>query len=88
MGKTIYMPDAEQSRQLLEQAWDDFNAKMHEAGFIRTNDEEVIEILKEVFIGGYCYGHNDALEVILSQLNVDAQIEDFLKGGLSSSINQ
>lgn len=84
MEKNIYMPDADQSRQLLEQAWDDFNAKMHEAGFIHTNDEEVIDILKEVFVGGYCYGHNDTLEIILSQLNVDAQIDDFLKGGLPS----
>lgn len=74
----IFMPDERQRAKLIEEAWDAFYAKMNKAGF--RPDEETTKMLKDVFVAGYCYGHNDTFVLMASQLNVEDDFKNFIKG--------
>ena len=62
MDKKIYLPNDEQSSQLIENAWQDFSKQAEEAGF------PLPDLLKDVFVAGYSFGHNDCLSIISGQL--------------------
>lgn len=61
MDKKIYLPNDEQSSQLIENAWQDFSKQAEEAGF------PLPDLLKDVFVAGYSFGHNDCLSIISGQ---------------------
>lgn len=65
MDKTIYMPDDEQGKQMMRDAWAAFKKKAEENGF-KLGDGAM-----ELFIVGYCYGNNDCLFVIRDQIAMD-----------------
>ena len=67
MNKTIFLPNAEQAGELIELAWQEFRKDAEANGFPFSNDENA-EAAKELFICGYCYGHNDCLGIIKGQL--------------------
>ena len=67
-GKVIFTPGVEESRQLLENAWQEFLEKVEEAG---CEDIESISdgALKEIFAAGWAYGWNDGYGIIKGQLD-------------------
>jgi len=69
MSEMIYLPNAEQAAQLIENAWQDFcdQAAENDLDFVGTEAEPPI---RDVFVSGYCFGHNDCLSVISGQLEV------------------
>ena len=58
--KVIYLPNSEQAAQLMENAWQDFTVQMKENG-MNFEGTKVAELLKDMFMAGYSYGHNDCL---------------------------
>ena len=68
--KVIYLPNSEQAAQLMENAWQDFAVQMKENG-MNFEGTKVAELLKDMFMSGYSYGHNDCLTIIRSQMEVD-----------------
>ena len=68
--KVIYLPNSEQAAQLMENAWQDFAVQMKENG-MNFEGTKVAELLKDMFMAGYSYGHNDCLTIIRSQMEVD-----------------
>lgn len=68
--KVIYLPNSEQAAQLMENAWQDFTVQMKENG-MNFEGTKVAELLKDMFMAGYSYGHNDCLTIIRSQMEVD-----------------
>ena len=68
--KVIYLPNSEQAAQLMENAWQDFTVQMKENG-MNFEGIKVAELLKDMFMAGYSYGHNDCLTIIRSQMEVD-----------------
>jgi len=65
MDKTIYTPDAQQSTQMMKDAWKDFKTRAEAEGWKMAPGD------MELFIGGYCYGHNSCLNVIRDQIALD-----------------
>lgn len=68
--KIIYLPNNEQAAQLMENAWQDFTVQMKKNGMY-FEGTKVAELLKDMFMAGYSYGHNDCLTIIRSQMEVD-----------------
>lgn len=68
--KIIYLPNNEQAAQLMENAWQDFTVQMKKNG-MNFEGTKVAELLKDMFMAGYSYGHNDCLTIIRSQMEVD-----------------
>lgn len=68
--KVIYLPNSEQAAQLMENAWQDFSAQMSENG-MNFNGTKVEGLLKDMFMSGYSYGHNDCLTIIRDQMEID-----------------
>lgn len=68
--KIIYLPNNEQAAQLMENAWQDFTVQMTKNG-MNFEGTKVAELLKDMFMAGYSYGHNDCLTIIRSQMEVD-----------------
>jgi hypothetical protein len=66
MDKTIYTPDAQQSTQMMRDAWKDFKTRAEAEGWKNLGEWAI-----ELFIGGYCYGHNSCLNVIRDQIALD-----------------
>lgn len=64
METNIYLPNDEQSSQLIENAWQDFSRQAKDAGF------PLPDLFKDVFVAGYSFGHNDCLSIIAGQLEV------------------
>lgn len=65
--KIIFLPNAEQSAQMIETAWQDFLKKGREAGY-DIGEETAGGWLKDAFAGGYTYGWNDGYGIIRGQL--------------------
>lgn len=68
--KVIYLPNSEQAAQLMENAWQDFAVQMKKNG-INFDGTKVAGLLKDIFMSGYSYGHNDCLTIIRDQMEVD-----------------
>lgn len=75
MPKKIYLPNAEESARLIENAWQDFAQKLKERN-ANTNDE-VLEFVHDMFAAGYAYGWSDCLNIIRGQMEMD-QLTDQL----------
>ena len=69
MDKKIFLPSDEQSAQLMENAWEEFCVQAKEAGY-DIGSSMVMKFIKDFFMAGYCYGHNDCLTIIRGQLEV------------------
>ncbi len=69
--KVIYLPNSEQAAQLMENAWQDFAVQMKENGINFNDGSKVVGLLKDIFMSGYSYGHNDSLTIIRDQMEVD-----------------
>ena len=68
--KVIYLPNSEQAAQLMENAWQDFAGQMKDNG-MNFDGTKVAELLKDIFMSGYSYGHNDCLTIIRDQMEID-----------------
>lgn len=68
MNNTIFLPNSEQTAKLLEDAWKSFKKKAAESGMELDINPDSETFAKEMFICGYCYGHNDLLEIIKGQI--------------------
>ena len=68
--KGIYLPNSEQAAQLMENAWQDFAGQMKENG-MNFDGTKVAGLLKDIFMSGYSYGHNDCLTIIRDQMEID-----------------
>lgn len=68
--KKIYLPDAETAGKLIENAWQEFCDQMKENDMDFTGIK-VEELLHDVFVAGYAFGHNDCLAIIRDQLSID-----------------
>lgn len=64
----IFLPSDEEIRRMMENAWLDFCKEAGTAGM----DAEALALMKDVFIWGYCSGHNDTLGIIRDQMAVDS----------------
>lgn len=86
--KVIYLPNSEQAGQLMENAWQDFAAQMKQKG-MGFEGTKVAGLLKDIFMSGYCYGHNDSLTIIRDQMEVDDLLKyaDLLGQGESGTEN-
>lgn len=67
MEHKIFMPSDEETRQLMENAWQDFCKEAGTAGM----NVEAISLMHDIFLWGYCAGHNDTLTIIRDQMAVD-----------------
>ena len=77
MDKKIFLPDAEQTRQLIENAWNDFCRKAKEAGY-NIDEKSAGGFIYDGFVAGYSYGYNDMLNVIRDQFRMmDVEREVF-----------
>ncbi len=54
----------------MENAWQDFAVQMKENG-MNFDGTKVAGLLKDLFMSGYSYGHNDCLTIIRDQMEVD-----------------
>ena len=68
--KVIYLPNSEQAAQLMENSWQDFTVQMKKNG-MNFDGTKVAGLLKDMFMAGYSYGHNDCLSIIRNQMEVD-----------------
>ena len=68
MDKKIFLPDAEMSAKLIEDSWQAFKKQAADSGLDFDNNPEAASFAKDMFVSGYCYGHNDCLEIIRGQL--------------------
>lgn len=77
MDKKIFLPNAEQTAQMIENAWQDFRKKAKEAGF-EIHDDTANGFLKDTFAASYAYGYNDMLNLIRDQFRMmDLENEAF-----------
>lgn len=76
--KLIYLPNAEQSARLLENAWVEFINQAYEAGYC-ISKESAGGWLKDAFAAGYALGYNDCLGIIKGQLEVTALAQDIMQ---------
>ena len=79
MSKKVFMPNDEQARQMIENAWQEFKKEAIEAGW-PLNTPELESFAQDVFVGGYAYGHNDCLGVISGQLEAMNLVTDIFGG--------
>lgn len=68
--KKIYLPDDKTQGILIDNAWQEFQEQMKENG-MDFSGTEVIELLHDIFVAGYAFGHNDCLGIIRDQLTID-----------------
>ena len=68
--KKIFLPDAETAGKLIDNAWKEFNEQMKKAG-MNFEGTQVFELLHDIFVAGYSFGHNDCLTIIRNQLEID-----------------
>ena len=78
MEMTIILPDAEQARRMIDDAWNDFYAKACENGYGIDNDI-VRKAVMEFFYSGYCHGYNDMLGIVRGQFDA-MELEDDVFG--------
>ena len=76
MDKKIFLPSAEEAAQLLENSWQAFKKQALEGGLDFDNNPNVASFAKDMFVSGYCYGHNDCLEIIRGQLQAMDLVND------------
>lgn len=74
MEMTIILPDAEQARRMIDDAWNDFYAKACENGYGIDNNI-VRKAVMEFFYSGYCHGYNDLLGIVRGQFDA-MELED------------
>jgi len=76
MDKKIFLPDAEMSAKLIEDAWQAFKKQAAEGGLDFDNNPQAASFAKDMFVSGYCYGHNDCLEIVRGQLQAMDLVND------------
>ncbi len=76
MKQTIFLPNAEESTQLIKNAWKQFlQQAKKQAGW--TQEEVQKEFpANEAFIAGYCFGYNDGMGIVKDQLESSNYIND------------
>ena len=79
MDKKIFLPDAETSARLIEDSWQAFKKQAAESGLVLDNPNAA-SFAKDMFMSGYCYGHNDCLEIIRGQLQAMDMANDLFHG--------
>lgn len=79
MDKKIFLPDAETSARLIEDSWQAFKKQAAESGLVLDNPNAA-SFAKDMFVSGYCYGHNDCLEIIRGQLQAMDMVNDLFHG--------
>lgn len=80
MIQTIYLPTADDSAQLIQNAWDSFCENARKAGY-DLNDDTAGGWLKDGFAAGYCAGWNDIFGIIKDQMGVEKEVTNILKKG-------
>lgn len=68
-GSVIYLPSAEESKQMIDNALADFQKQAEEHGWHLFDNEESTALAKDIFASGYAYGYNDGYGIIKGQLD-------------------
>lgn len=76
--KEICLPNEEQAKALIMQAWEDFKEDARKAD-MHIEDDMMDGFIISCFVAGYCYGHNDTLDIIRDQMNVDNVLYNIFK---------
>lgn len=88
MDKKIFLPDAEMSAKLIEDAWQAFKKQAAEGGLDFDTNPQAASFAKDMFVSGYCYGHNDCLEIIRGQLQAMDIVDDMFKPNKGSDTDK
>ncbi len=80
-NKKIFLPSNEETAKLIEDAWQSFKKEANEHPLFKVilQKPETEALMKDMFVSGYCYGHNDCLNIIRGQLEAMDLINDMLK---------
>lgn len=79
-GKEIFMPDNKALAQMIEDSWQQCKEQAAEGG-LRLTNPDLEAFAKDMFVAGYCYGHNDCLGIIRGQLEAMSLIGDIFGTG-------
>ena len=75
MNQTIFLPSDDETRQLMEHAWQEFQQQAGTAGMTA----DTLSLMHDIFIWGYCAGHNDTLLLIRDQMAVSDLAAEAMK---------
>lgn len=75
MAKNIFLPSAEQQGKMIKDSWQKCKEEAAKAGLV-LNNSTLEGFAQDMFVAGYCYGHNDCLQVIGGQLEAMNIIND------------
>lgn len=80
-NKKIFLPSNEEAAKLIEDAWQSFkkDANEHPVFKVILQNPETEALVKDIFVVGYSYGHNDCLNIIRGQLEAMDLINDVFK---------
>ena len=67
----IYLPDEKQHASMMEAAWQEFVKTASDAGYSTLMRGPRSEWYKDLFVAGYCFGHNDCLSIIGGQIELE-----------------
>ena len=82
MDKKIIMPSNELMGKMIENDWEAFRKQCIESG-LEFKDGNLEEFVKDMFVGGYCYGHNNCLSIVRGQLETMDFISDIFRSNPS-----
>ena len=79
MDKKIYMPNNDQMVRMIEDAWKAFKEQCAKIG-LDMKDKRLEEFAQDIFVGGFCYGHNNCLSIVRGQFEVVDYIGEIFNG--------
>lgn len=82
MDKRIFLPSDEQATKMIIDAWDVFKKQFAENG-LELSNERLEGFAQDMFVAGYCAGHNDCLDIIRGQLEAMNMVNDIFNGQTS-----
>lgn len=81
--KIIFLPDTESAAKLIEQSWQAFKKEAEENG-LAISGADTEAFIKDLFVAGYAYGHNDCLNIIRGQM----EVEEILSNSFGNPIEE
>ena len=75
MNQTIFLPSDDETWQLMEHAWQEFWQQAGTQGI----SPDALSLMHDIFIWGYCMGHNDTLLIIRDQMAVSNLAAEAMK---------
>lgn len=74
-SKTIFLPDDETQGKMIQDSWQKCKEEAAKAGLDLSNPT-LEGFAQDMFVAGYCYGHNDCLQILGGQLEAMNLIND------------